>query len=44
MYFVLSRKTKQGKELQNAMGQGGGFQALTGMFKLSPQGSEGNAK
>ena len=35
MYFVLSRKTKQERELQNAMGQGGGFQALTGIFKLS---------
>ena len=35
MYFVLSRKTKQERELQNAMGQGRGFQALTGIFKLS---------
>ena len=41
MYFVL-RKTKQERELQNAMGQGGGFQALTGIFES--QGSEGNAK
>ena len=34
------QKIRQERELQNAMGQAGGFQALTGVFKLSPQESE----
>lgn len=38
MYSV--QKIKQERELQNARGQAGGFQALTGVFKLSPQESE----